>query len=95
MNALKTRRKRKDSAKASRGGRKGLSKRQEVGNSTGDAVGQESPPIFTFNTNKTSFRKRKRLKMERQVEDEEKNKKRIEDMVAYFKKLDAQKLETA
>ncbi|CAI5725816.1 hypothetical protein KXD40_002037 [Peronospora effusa] len=96
VNALKTRRKRKDGARASREGKKkGLSKRQKVGNSAGNALGQESPPIFTFRTKKTSFRKRKTLKLERQVEEEEKNKKRIEDLVAYFKKLDAQKLETA
>ena len=97
MNALPTRRKRTDGAKPSREGKKkGLSKRQKVsGTSTGDAIGYESPPMFTFRTKATSFRKRKTLKRERQVEEEAKNQKRMEDLVAYFKKLDAQKLETA
>ncbi|CAI5745304.1 unnamed protein product [Peronospora destructor] len=92
VNALKTRKKRKDGSRTSREGKKkGLSKRHKVGT----VIGQESPPIFTFRTKKTSFRKRKTLKLERQAEEEEKNKKRIEDLVAYFKNLDAQKLETA
>jgi hypothetical protein len=74
--------------------RKGLSKRQKVNNTT-PVVSQESPPIFAFKVAKTTFRKRKLLKRERQLEEEEENKKRIEDLVAYFKNLDEQKLETA
>ncbi|KAL3673584.1 hypothetical protein V7S43_001288 [Phytophthora oleae] len=72
---------------------KGLSnKRQKVNQS---AENPESPPIFTFKTAKTSFRKRKQLKLEKLQEEDEKNKKRIEDLIAYFKNLDEQKLELA
>ncbi|KAH7479075.1 hypothetical protein PRIC1_009369 [Phytophthora ramorum] len=75
----------------SRSGRGGLLKRQKTENT----ANQESPPIFAFKTAKTSFRKRKALKLQKQLEDEEKNKKRIDDLVAYFKNLDEQKLERA
>ena len=69
--------------------------RQQVGNSVGEAASQESPPNFVFKAKKTLFRKRKMLKLERQLQEEERNKKRIEDLVAYFQHLDEQKLETA
>ena len=83
-------------ARAPRRGSKGLSVRQQVGNSAGSgAASQESPPRFAFKTKKTLFRMRKMLKRERQLEEEERNKKRIEDLVAYFQHLDEQKLETA
>ncbi|KAK1948271.1 hypothetical protein P3T76_000561 [Phytophthora citrophthora] len=82
------RNKRKGGAREGRG--KGLSsKKQKVNQSA------ESPPIFTFKTTKTSFRKRKQLKLERLQEDDERNKKRIEDLIVYFKNLDEQKLEMA
>ncbi|KAG7393599.1 hypothetical protein PHYPSEUDO_007436 [Phytophthora pseudosyringae] len=97
VNAIKPGRKskRNDGARAGRGARKGLAKRQKVDKSAGNAASQESPPIFAFKTAKTSFRKRKQLKLEKQLEEDEKNKKRIEDLVAYFKNLDEQMLETA
>uniref|UniRef100_A0AAV1T3Z5 Uncharacterized protein n=1 Tax=Peronospora matthiolae TaxID=2874970 RepID=A0AAV1T3Z5_9STRA len=82
-------------APAARRRRKGLSVRQQVGNSVGEAASQESPPKFVFKAKKTLFRKRKMLKLERQLQEEERNKKRIEDLVAYFQHLDEQKLETA
>ncbi|ETI37677.1 hypothetical protein, variant 1 [Phytophthora nicotianae CJ01A1] len=95
VNAVKPGRKskREDGTRAGNG-KKRLSKRQKVDKSAGNAVSQESPPIFIFNTSKTSFRKRRQLKLERQHDDDEKNKKRIEDLVTYFKNLDKQKLET-
>ncbi|KAG3121044.1 hypothetical protein PI124_g28 [Phytophthora idaei] len=97
VNAVKPGRKskRKDGARAGHGGKKGLSKRQKVYKSAGNTASQESPPIFVFKTSKTSFRKRKQLKLEKQLDEDDKNKKRIEDLVAYFKNLDNQKLETA
>ncbi|KAG1703068.1 hypothetical protein DVH05_007981 [Phytophthora capsici] len=83
--------KRKGGARAGRG--KGLSnKKQKVNQSV---TNSESPPIFTFKTTKTSFRQRKQLKLEKLQEEEEKNKKRIEDLITYFKNLDEQKLEMA
>ncbi|EEY65812.1 uncharacterized protein PITG_03338 [Phytophthora infestans T30-4] len=96
VNAVKPGRKskRKDGARAGLG-KKVLSKRQKVDKSTGNTTSQESPPIFVFKTSKTSFRKRKQLKLERQQNEDENNKKRIEDLVAYFKNLDNLKLETA
>ncbi|RAW41914.1 hypothetical protein PC110_g1916 [Phytophthora cactorum] len=97
VNAVKPGRKskRKDGARAGHGGKKGLSKRQKAYKSAGNTASQESPPIFVFKTSKTSFRKRKQLKLEKQLDEDDKNKKRIEDLVAYFKNLDNQKLETA
>ncbi|KAG7401637.1 hypothetical protein PHYBOEH_000169 [Phytophthora boehmeriae] len=72
-------------------------KRQRVGSSSTplDAKSQETPPTFTFKAANTAFRKRKQRKHQRQQEEDEKNKKRIKDLVAYFKNLDEQKLETA
>lgn len=92
MNAAKPGRKSKRKGGASRASKKGLSKRQKNDNST---ASQESPPSFAFKAAKTSFRKRKLLKHERQLQNEEENKRRIDEMIAYFKNLDEQKLETA
>ncbi|CAI5729715.1 unnamed protein product [Peronospora destructor] len=41
---------------------------------------------------KNVFLQEETMKLERRVEEEEKSKKRIEDLVVYFKNLDAQKL---
>ncbi|KAG6609471.1 uncharacterized protein IUM83_00472 [Phytophthora cinnamomi] len=93
VNGEKPERKGKRKGGASRGrSTKGLSKRQK---SDSNAASQESPPIFTFKTAKTSFRKRKLLQHERQLQNEEEDKKRIDELIAYFKNLDEQKLETA
>ncbi|KAE9037935.1 hypothetical protein PR003_g6198 [Phytophthora rubi] len=91
-NAAKPGTKSKRKGGTSRASKKGLSKRQK---SDANAANPDSPPIFAFKTAKTSFRKRKVLKHERQLQNEEENKKRIDEMIAYFKTLDEQKLETA
>ncbi|RLN95625.1 hypothetical protein BBJ28_00006850 [Nothophytophthora sp. Chile5] len=66
------------------------SKRPKLGSTS-----QETSPPFTFSTRNSSFRKRKQLKHKRKQEDDGKDKKRIEDLIAYFKSLDEQKLETS
>ncbi|CAH0477373.1 unnamed protein product [Peronospora belbahrii] len=95
VSALRTKKKRNNSARASCEDRKQLSKKQKVTKVAGPRMDHESPPIFAFKTINTSFRKRKLLKQERQLEEEEQNKKRIEDLVVYFKNLDKVMLETA
>jgi hypothetical protein len=53
---------------------------------------EETPPIFAFSMGKTNLKKRKLMKELKRTENEEKETKRVAELITFFKTLDEQNL---